>query len=249
MVAGCASKRLIVISSPDADFCLAHQHILTVAGHVTEMASRLEDITMIASERMVDGVLLDGRTASAATLCEELKRGELTCRSKIVGLLGARAAAQYPAFLKAGIDVAFVRPVEPQRYLNAFRRLLGIGSREDRTACQFDVGGLEVDGDRHRVSWQGHAFHLGLIEFRILHLLLDAPGKVLAREQLIDGAWPSGIFVDPRTVNVHVARLRKILLSITGVDRIRTVRGVGYAIKTERSDEPKASRQSGEDHK
>ncbi|NRP21819.1 Phosphate regulon transcriptional regulatory protein PhoB [Ensifer adhaerens] len=232
-VAECTFKRLIVISSCDAEFCLSHQHILAAAGHDTELSTRIEDIMTIASQRSVGGVLLDARTVATAKLCEELKGSDETRDAKVIGLLSTRAAAEYPAFLKAGIDVAFVRPVEPARYLRAFRRLLGLPSGTDQTSVQTGVEGLTIDRERHQVSFEGCPFHIGLIEFRILLNLACEPGKVLSRKQLIASAWPSGIFVDARTVNVHIARLRRSLLTMTGVDPIRTVRGVGYAIAVE----------------
>lgn len=234
MVAGCTLKRLIVISSRDAEFCLSNQHILAVAGYTTELSSTFEEIMLIAQEHIVRGVLVDARDASAVQMCEELRKGKLTAGTKIVGLLRARAATVYPAFIKAGIDEVFVCPVEPQRYLDAFSHLLADEDGEDASFSIVSTDGLSIDCAHHTVSWQGRGFHLGLIEFRILHLLMSARGKVLHRRQLISGSWPAGIFVDPRTVNVHVARLRAALKAVTGIDRIRTVRGVGYALATPR---------------
>ena len=89
---------------------------------------------------------------------------------------------------------------------------------------------IVLDPETHRVTRAGHALKLGPTEFRLLAALMEKPGRVWSREQLLDRVWGRDIFVDTRTVDVHVGRLRKALMAHGGSDPLRTVRGAGYAI-------------------
>ncbi|WP_077966946.1 winged helix-turn-helix domain-containing protein [Ensifer adhaerens] len=220
---------LIVVSSRDAGFNLTHRHILTAAGYSTDLALGLDDFASITGERSVEAILLDAPDAAAAGFCQGLKQDNSTRSAAIVALLRAKAAVALPALVRAGADEVFVCPVEPQRYLDALKHHL-TSTNDTKTHAALHLGSLEIDVQSHRASWRGEPFHLGLLEFRLLETLIRGTDKVHTRGELIERVWPSGIFVDPRTVNVHVARLRKALIATTGYDWIRTVRGVGYGL-------------------
>ena len=221
---------LIVVSSRDAGFSLTHRHIIAAAGYTTDLALGLDDFLSITGVRSVKAILLDVPDASSAEFCQGLKQEASTNSAAIVALLRAKAAVALPALVRAGADQVFVCPVEPQRYLDAFKNHLSASDNRHPRTGLLCAGGLAVDPQSHRASWRGEPFHLGLIEFRLLETLIAGTDKVHTRGELIEQCWPSGIFVDPRTVNVHVARLRKALLAVTGYDWIRTVRGVGYGL-------------------
>ena len=89
---------------------------------------------------------------------------------------------------------------------------------------------ITLDAETNRVNRAGQALKLGPTEFRLLAALMEKPGRVWSREQLLDRVWGRDIFVDTRTVDVHVGRLRKALMALGGNDPLRTVRGAGYAI-------------------
>ena len=91
------------------------------------------------------------------------------------------------------------------------------------------AGDLELDRETHRVRRGGREIHLGPTEFRLLEYLMQSPGRVFSREQLLDGVWGMDVYVDERTVDVHVGRLRKAINRTRDRDPIRTVRGSGYA--------------------
>jgi two-component system phosphate regulon response regulator PhoB len=91
------------------------------------------------------------------------------------------------------------------------------------------AGDLELDRETHRVRRSGREIHLGPTEFRLLEFLMTSPGRVFSREQLLDGVWGHDVYVDERTVDVHVGRLRKAINRGKAPDPIRTVRGAGYA--------------------
>ena len=93
-------------------------------------------------------------------------------------------------------------------------------------------GDVELDRTTHRVHRKGREVRLGPTEFRLLEFLMTTPGRVFSRSQLLDGVWGHDIYVDERTVDVHVGRLRKALNAASGRDVIRTVRGAGYALET-----------------
>jgi two-component system phosphate regulon response regulator PhoB len=100
----------------------------------------------------------------------------------------------------------------------------------ERLADVLSFGDLEVDREKKRVSRGGRAIDLGPTEYRLLEFLMERPGRVFSREQLLDGVWGSEIYIDERTVDVHVGRLRKALNRGQETDPIRTVRGAGYAL-------------------
>src|SRR5436190_1537520 len=104
---------------------------------------------------------------------------------------------------------------------------------EVETVARADVlsfGDLAVDREKKRVSRAGRAIDLGPTEYRLLEFLMERPGRVFSREQLLNGVWGSEIYIDERTVDVHVGRLRKALNRGHDTDPIRTVRGAGYAL-------------------
>ena len=90
-------------------------------------------------------------------------------------------------------------------------------------------GDIELDRETHRVRRNTKEIHLGPTEFRLLEFLMTSPGRVFSREQLLDGVWGHDVYVDERTVDAHVGRLRKALNKGKAKDPIRTVRGAGYA--------------------
>ena len=96
-------------------------------------------------------------------------------------------------------------------------------------ASLLQIGDIELDRDKHRVARAGRDVHLGPTEFRLLEYLMQSAGRVFSREQLLDGVWGRDVYIDERTVDVHVGRLRRALNRDGARDPIRTVRGGGYA--------------------
>ena len=95
---------------------------------------------------------------------------------------------------------------------------------------QLEFQDIVLDSETHRVTRDGHDLKLGPTEFRLLSTFMEKPGRVWSREQLLDRVWGRDIYVDSRTVDVHVGRLRKVLCQHGGADPLRTVRGAGYAL-------------------
>jgi two-component system phosphate regulon response regulator PhoB len=100
----------------------------------------------------------------------------------------------------------------------------------ERVADVLSFGDVALDREKKRVSRGGREVELGPTEYRLLEFLMERPGRVFSREQLLDGVWGSEVYIDERTVDVHVGRLRKALNRGREIDPIRTVRGAGYAL-------------------
>src|SRR4030095_2430572 len=103
-------------------------------------------------------------------------------------------------------------------------------ARPERIADVLAFGDVSIDRERRRVTRSGRAVDLGPTEDRLLECMMERPGRIFSREQLLDGVWGSDIHIDERTVDVHVGRLRKALNRGNEADPIRTVRGAGYAL-------------------
>ena len=226
-------KDLIVISSPDEDFSLSARHILDEAGFDARIATSMKNtLALIGSERTA-AVLIDGRMFGAVTMCEMLKQDPSTSRIKIIALVSASSNHRYTDFLNARVDEVFMRPVDPRMYLRSLTRLLSFdgvfpdrsNGRDETLSC----GGIDLDLRQQRVWYGGSELRLSPVELRLLHLLVRDPGRAFTRGELISGAWPPRIFVEPKTVNVHIARLRRSLKAVHAPEIIRTVRGTGYA--------------------
>jgi two-component system phosphate regulon response regulator PhoB len=131
--------------------------------------------------------------------------------------------------LATGADDYIVKPFSVPELMARIRALLRRASPE-RVATLLAIGDLELDREKKRVSRSSRPVDLGPTEFRLLEFLMERPGRVFSREQLLDGVWGSDVYIDERTVDVHVGRLRKALNRGQGADPIRTVRGAGYSL-------------------
>jgi two-component system phosphate regulon response regulator PhoB len=131
--------------------------------------------------------------------------------------------------LKVGADDYVVKPFSPAELIARVRAVLRRaepGLSEDKLA----YGGIEMDLSAHKVTRGGRSVHLGPTEYRLLQVLMERPTRVFSREQLLDKAWGRDIYVEERTVDVHIRRLRRALNADDAPDLIRTVRRGGYAI-------------------
>jgi two-component system phosphate regulon response regulator PhoB len=130
--------------------------------------------------------------------------------------------------LTTGADDYVVKPFSLSELMARVRALLR-RTRPESIASRLSIGDLELDRETRRVSRASTDLHLGPTEFRLLEFLMLHPGRVYSREQLLNGVWGRDVYIDERTVDVHVGRLRKALQRDGESDPIRTVRGAGYA--------------------
>ena len=140
------------------------------------------------------------------------------------------------AGLDAGADDYITKPFSTQELLARIRAVLRRRAPE-QVEDTVAIGDLALDGAAHRVSWKGRAVKLGPTEFKLLHYLMKHPERVHSRQQLLDKVWGDHVFIEERTVDVHVKRLREAL-GPTGGALVETVRGVGYRITAHRRRSP-----------
>jgi len=190
-----------------------------------------EEALLIASEEQPDLVLLDWMLPqlSGIEVCRRLRSRQETRNVPILMLTARGEETDRVRGLDTGADDYITKPfsmTELLARLRAVMRRIRPGLADDLVK----IGDLEMDRVAHRVRRRGHDVHLGPTEFKLLDHLIQHPGRVFSREQLLDAVWGSDVYVEARTVDVHVGRLRKAL-NIEGVrDPIRTVRSAGYAL-------------------
>ena len=187
-----------------------------------------------AVERIRDGVpdliLLDWMLPglSGIELCRRWRSREETARTPIIMITARGEEEERVRGLANGADDYVVKPFSIPELLARINALLRRSSPQLVTAV-LKAGDLELDRTSHRVRRGGREVHLGPTEYRLLEYLMRHPGRVYSREQLLDGVWGNDVYVDERTVDVHVGRLRKAINRHRDADPIRTVRGAGYA--------------------
>jgi two-component system, OmpR family, phosphate regulon response regulator PhoB len=185
----------------------------------------------VVAEDPPDLILLDWMLPrlSGIEVCRRL-RARATGREMPIIMLSARVEeTDKVRGLETGADDYITKPYSVPELLARVRTQLR-RSRPVASGQVLSVGDIELDGETHRVTRAGAGLKLGPTEFRLLAVLMERPGRVFSRDQLLDKVWGRDIYVDTRTVDVHVGRLRKALMATGGDDPVRTVRGSGYAL-------------------
>ena len=191
-----------------------------------------EQALVLVEERVPDIVLLDWMIESrpGIEVCRRLRQRAESRNVPIIMLTARGEESDRIRGLDTGADDYIVKPFamsELSARIRAVLRRIRPGLAEDRV----HIGDLTIDRVAHRVKRAGKEIHLGPTEFRLLDYLMQHPGRVFSREQLLDAVWGSDVYVEARTVDVHVGRLRKALnKEETMVDPIRTVRSAGYSL-------------------
>ena len=200
---------------------------------VEEAADGQEALTRVAESRP-DLVLLDWMlpALSGLEVCRQLRRRPATRDLPIIMVTARTEQQDTVRALDTGADDYISKPFAMDGLLARIRALLRrSGSIATKGTLVFRD--LTMDQDAHRVSRNGRPLHLGPTEYRLLEFFLQHPGRVFAREQLLDAVWGRDIHVEPRTVDVHIRRLRKAINGKGEDDVIRTVRSAGYALDVE----------------
>ncbi|OCX21494.1 two-component system response regulator [Mesorhizobium hungaricum] len=228
-------KPLILICSQDAEFYMILNHILAVEGFASALASDSDEMLKLAGETEAQAGILDCRACNAmAEVCSRLRQDARTSALPLIASIAPGAENQHIALLKSGVDESLVRPFAPAKLLDCLRSRLSYtrlpGSRPEGPVS-LSHGDIHMQIDTHHVRCNGREILLGPIEFKLLRHMLENPGKVLTRDELIEAAWPGNVYVGPRTVDVHISRLRRSLRQSSDLDAIRTVRLGGYALE------------------
>lgn len=199
-------------------------------GYRVSHAETGEDAELLVSEERPDLILLDWMlpSVSGVEICRRLRARLDTQDLPIIMLTAKGEETDRVRGLSTGADDYVVKPFSVPELMARVRNILRRAS-PDRIADVLRSGDIELDRVAHRVSRGLRDVRLGPTEYRLLEFFMESPGRVLSRAQLLDGVWGSDAFVDERTVDVHIGRLRKALIRGKESDPIRTVRGAGYA--------------------
>jgi len=221
----------ILIVEDEEPLTLLLRYNLEAEGYEVDVAARGDDAEIRLKESPPDLVVLDWMLPglSGIELCRRLRMRTETERLPVIMLTARGEESERVRGLATGADDYIVKPFSVPELLARIRALLR-RAKPGRVATVLSVSDLELDRETRRVSRAGREVHLGPTEFRLLEFLMQSPGRVFSREQLLDGVWGRDVYIDERTVDVHVGRLRKALNRGRGADPIRTVRGAGYAL-------------------
>ncbi len=225
------TKPLVLIVEDEAPLVAMLRYNLEKEGFEVGEAADGEEALVRIAERKPDIVLLDWMLplVSGIEVCRQIRRSPQTRTLPVVMLTARGEEADRVRGLDSGADDYIAKPFSV-RELTA--RLRAVIRRAQPNAAeetlQFDD--VAMDLAAHRVSRIGKPIHLGPTEFRLLRHLMQHPGRVFSREQLLDAVWGHDVYVEARTVDVHIRRLRKALNGEGSPDIVRTVRSAGYAL-------------------
>nr|WP_193172411.1 phosphate regulon transcriptional regulator PhoB [Nisaea nitritireducens] len=190
-----------------------------------------EEAMLLAMEKSPDLILLDWMLPllSGVEVCRRLRRTPETKGIPVIMLTARGDEGDRIRGLNAGADDYITKPFSPSELIARIRAVLR-RTRPASDAETLEFEDLEMDLASHKVRRNNREIHLGPTEFRLLRYFLEHPGRVFSREQLLDRVWGPDIYVEPRTVDVHIRRLRKAINIEAESDLIRTVRSAGYAL-------------------
>ena len=207
---------------------------LVKEGFRVERAADGEEALLRVTEEPPDLVILDWMLpkVSGVEVCRQLRAGVETRRTPVLMLTARGEEADKVRGLETGADDYVVKPFAMSELVARIRALLR-RTRPELMDEQLEYADLLLDRARHRVTRGGADVPLGPTEYRLLDFLMQRPGRVFSRERLLDAVWGANTYVEVRTVDVHVGRLRKALRQPGTPDLIRTVRSAGYALDEE----------------
>lgn len=190
-----------------------------------------EEALVMVAETPPDIIVLDWMmpNVSGIEVCRQLKTRSATRAIPIIMLSARSEEVDRVRGLETGADDYVIKPYSMVELMARVRAQL----RRTRPATmgeRLEYGDIVLDAETHRVTRREKTLRLGPTEFRLLSTFMEKPGRVWSREQLLDRVWGRDIYVDTRTVDVHIGRLRKALCQHGGDDPLRTVRGAGYAL-------------------
>jgi len=204
---------------------------LEAEGFRVVKAASGDEALMMVPEENPDIIVLDWMlpNVSGIEVCRQLKTRNETRNVPIIMLSARSEEVDKVRGLETGADDYVVKPYSVVELMARVRTQLR-RTRPATVGARLEYDDIILDAETHRVTRDGEALKLGPTEFRLLSTFMEKPGRVWSREQLLDRVWGRDIYVDTRTVDVHIGRLRKALTRNGGADPLRTVRGAGYAL-------------------
>lgn len=221
-------KLVLVIEDEDAQAQIL-QYNLEAAGFAVKVAPNADEGLLLAEECLPDLVVLDWMLPdmSGIEVCRHIKSKASTKSIPVIMLTARGAEDDKVRGLEVGADDYMVKPHSTKELIARIKANLRKSGGSD---AELSYGGITMNTETHRVSREGDNIKLGPTEFRLLRTLLARPKKVYSRAQLLDLVWGTDIYVDERTVDVHMGRLRRALNKDKRIDLIRTIRSAGYSL-------------------
>ncbi|MFD0988203.1 phosphate regulon transcriptional regulator PhoB [Methyloligella solikamskensis] len=228
MTNGTGAKVLIV--EDEEPLALLLRYNLEAAGHSVEVVYRGDEVELQLAENSPDLIILDWMLPgiSGLELCRRIRTNRESRHIPIILLTARSEENDRIRGLTTGADDYVVKPFSVPELMARVQAIMR-RTNPERIASVLSAGDIELDRVSHRVTRNGRPIHLGPTEFRLLEFLMQSPGRVFSRAQLLDGVWGRNVYVDERTVDVHIGRLRKAMMNDSEQDPVRTVRGAGYA--------------------
>jgi two-component system phosphate regulon response regulator PhoB len=204
---------------------------LEAEGFRVASAENGEEALLLVDEVVPDIIVLDWMlpSVSGIEVCRRLKARPDTRGTPIIMLSARSEEVDRVRGLETGADDYVVKPYSVVELMARVRTQLR-RVRPSTVGVVLEWSDITLDPETHKVHRSGKTLKLGPTEFRLLTTFMEKPGRVWSREQLLDRVWGRDIYVDTRTVDVHIGRLRKALMAQGGDDPLRTVRGAGYAL-------------------
>lgn len=224
-------KTRILLVEDDENITELVRYNLERAGFIIKCVADGEEGLYHATEDTPDVILLDWMlpNLSGLEICRQLRRNSSTQNVPIIMLTARADEPDRIRGLETGADDYIVKPFSPKELIVRIQAVL----RRVRPALagqDLTFEDISLDNVSHRVSRGEKTIHLGPTEYRLLRHFMENPGRVFSREQLLDSVWGRDVYVEPRTVDVHIRRLRKAINEGGAPDYIRTVRSAGYAL-------------------
>jgi two-component system phosphate regulon response regulator PhoB len=222
---------LVLVVEDEVDLVTLLTYNLEREGFRVLAAYDGEEALLLASEQRPDLVLLDWMLPhlSGIEVCRQLRRGAKTRDIPVIMLTARGEEGDRVRGLDSGADDYVAKPFSTPELMARIKAVL----RRTSPSSAGDIlsyADLSMDLGGHRVRRGNRDVHLGPTEFRLLRHFMQHPGRVFSREQLLDIVWGHDVYVEPRTVDVHIRRLRKALNDDSETDLIRTVRSAGYSL-------------------
>ncbi|USG62957.1 phosphate regulon transcriptional regulator PhoB [Sneathiella marina] len=208
------------------------QYNLESEGFDVVSATDGEEALLVLEEEKPEMLLLDWMIPkiSGIEICRRLRRDPVHRNLPVIIITARGEETDRIRGLDVGADDYVSKPFSPAELMARVRAVL----RRNNPNAESDtltIADIILDLVAYKVSRAGRELHLGPTEFKLLRFFMERPGRVLSREQLLDGVWGQNVYVEDRTVDVHIRRLRKALNGAGEVDLIRTVRAVGYCLE------------------
>ena len=223
------AARILIVEDEDSLTTLLRYN-LESEGYVVDAVARGDEADLRLREGLPDLVLLDWVLPglSGVELCRRIRARDESRDLPVIMLTARGEEGDRVRGLSTGADDYIVKPFSVPELLARVRGLLR-RAKPASIAAILVSGDVELERDTHRVRRAGRDLHLGPTEFKLLEFLMQSPGRVFSRAQLLDSVWGQDVYIDERTVDVHVGRLRKAINDSSETDPIRTVRGTGYS--------------------